>query len=166
MVFLRRPEIDMPKQIIIPACVFFLAVCSGGYDEQKYKNYRELRHPDGFVVRIPPSLAAEQTPHGYVVHHPNYKDLRYPMFASMQRIAIDEAPELAERKKVGSRSVAYQIDNLGNGGSGGTEYRLRILLVSANGAFLYHQEDQSEYGEPPFDLCWDLVKTTELIKGK
>jgi hypothetical protein len=154
----------MSKQIIILVCIAFLAACSNEYDEQRYKNYQELRHPDEFVVRIPPSMTAEQTPHGYIVRDPIPR--RYKKEASVQRIATDGAPKLVKRKKVSGRSVSYQIDKIGEGGSGGAEYQLRVLWVNEGGAFLYGQRDQSEYGEPSFDLCWDLVKTTELVHRK
>jgi hypothetical protein len=157
----------MPKQIIILVCIAFLAACSDEHDEQRYKNYQEFRHPDGFVVRINPSMTAEQTPHGYIVRDPI--PMRYKKEASVQRIATiatDEAPNLAKRKKVGGRSVSYQIDEISEGGSGGAEYQLRVLWVNESVAFLYSQRDQSEYGEPSFELCWDLVKTTELFHRK
>jgi Tse3 toxin immunity protein Tsi3 len=157
----------MPKQIIILVCIACLAACSVEHGEQRYKNYQELRHPDGFIVRIPPSMTAEQTPQGYIVRDPTLR--RYKKEASVQRIAgiaTDEAPNLAKRKKMGGRSVSYQIDKVNEGGSGGAEYRIRVLWVGEGGAFLYGQRDQSEYGEPGFDLCWDLVKTTELVHRK
>jgi hypothetical protein len=95
--------------------------------------------------------------------------LSYEKEASVQRIATiatDEAPNLAKRKKVGGQSVSYQIDKISESGSGGSEYQLRVLWVNEGGVFLYGQRDQSEYGEPSFDLCWDLVKTTELVHRK
>jgi hypothetical protein len=112
-------------------------------------------------------MKIEQTPHGYIVRDPILR--RYTIEASVERIATiatDGAPKLAKRKKAGGRSVSYQIDKINEGGSGGAIYELRVLWVNEGGAFLYSQQGQAEYGEPSFDLCWDLVKTTELVHRK
>jgi hypothetical protein len=157
----------MSKYTTFLAGLLFLVACSGESTKQSKSNYQELRHPNGLIVRIPPTTTAEQTPTGYIVRDTSSMKSRYAKEVAIQRLAkvTDPEPTLTKTKKVGSRSVSYQIDKT-EGGSGGAEYRLRVLLVDAGTAISYEQHAQSESSEPNFDLCWELIKTTELVHGK
>ena len=160
--------IDMARKIIVLAGLAFLIGCSNESVEQQNPNYRESRHPNGLIVRSSPSTTAEQTPNGYIVRDSPSMKTRYPMEVTIQRLttASIHEPKLANTKKIVNRSVSYQIDKVG-AGSGGTEYRLRVLLVIAGSSILFEQQAQSEPpSEPNFDFCWELVKTTDSIHVK
>ena len=67
-----------------------------------------------------------------------------------------------DRRTVGGVEVHYTILDLEGGGSGGEEYRLSAWRSARAGYLLYVQEDQSEWGEPDFDLVWSVIQGTKL----
>ena len=65
-------------------------------------------------------------------------------------------------RTIGDVEVRYTILDLEGGGSGGEAYRLSAWRPARAGHLLYVQEDQSEWGQPDFDLAWTVIEGTKL----
>jgi hypothetical protein len=67
-----------------------------------------------------------------------------------------------DTRTVGGAEVHYIIVDLKGGGSGGEQYQLTAWRRARNGHLLYDQFEQSEMGEPDFELAWSVIEGTKL----
>lgn len=154
-------------------CVLLLALASAcraaGEDSSGKQNMKEVSHPNGLALRLPDSLAARQTADGFIIEPAGADNdaRRYPMRASLSLRADGSEPpgEWPLERRIGSRRLRYRIDKAG-GGSGGVEY-VFDGWEAVSGSYLFcRQREQSESGEPKFELCWQALEGASLRPAK
>ena len=125
-------------------------------------------HPGGVSLTVPRLLdgqpvIVDDTPSGSVVRC--CEGTRYPGWVTVELKPAVATPPGAwpKTRTVDGLAIHYTIEDLGGGGSGGEEYELRAWRRARDGHLLYTQRDQSELGEPDFDLAWIVIEGTKLV---
>jgi len=123
-------------------------------------------HPLGLVLTVPSAIGrqpvvVENTPRGFVV---TCCKGRFPGRVTVELESGAAAPpgDWRKTRTIADVEVQYTILDLDGGGSGGEAYRLSAWRPARAGHLLYVQEDQSEWGEPGFDLAWTVMEGTKL----
>lgn len=139
-------------------------------DEKHYPFQGELRefvHQNGLVVELPKILVAKETNQGFLIEPTDdlNRHLRNSLMVWIEKRENVEAVALANmrQKKIGNRTLNYQIET-SEGGSGGAEYYFTAWEKNDRNFIVYKQTQQSEYGEPAFAICWQIIEKVAIKK--
>ncbi len=153
---------------ILLICITLNAGCLS--DEKYYPFQGELRefiHQNGLTVKLPETLVATENDKGFLIEPAGdlNKHLRNQLMVWIEKRENERPDAFANlrQKTVGNRTLNYQIE-LREGGSGGDEYRFTAWEKNERDFIVYKQVQQSEYGEPNFATCWQIIEKTAIKK--
>lgn len=122
-------------------------------------------HELGFAVAAPRAMGripikVEHLPSGFLVRVEGARGVG-PVTVKFNPGVPSPLGTWRKTRTIGDFDVHYTIQDLDGGGSGGEEYELTAWRRVGNGHALYTQMEQSEMGEPDFDLAWNVIAGTK-----
>lgn len=157
----------MIGKLLLVCCAILLQSCGFASDSQisAAQNIKEIKHANNLVVGVPAGFAARDDDNGFVIEPENNENvsLRRPIAVNVSFEKGKSIPQEAplESKTVNGKTVFYRIEK-SEGGSGGEQYYLEVFEKAGDGWITYSQSEQSEYAQPDFALCWQVVRHTSL----
>lgn len=153
--------------------IFFvsLIIHAACLSDEKYYPFqgklREFAHQNGLIVELPDNLVATANDQGFLIEPADVSNIRMRnslmvWIARRENVAIDGRAYLRQ-ETVGNRTLNYQIERR-EGGSGGDEYYFTAWEKIDRNFIVYNQQQQSEYGEPNFATCWQIIEKTAIKK--
>jgi hypothetical protein len=111
------------------------------------------------ALAAPASHVAEVTPRGFLIRSENWRQRREVDQVSVEvRSGSPPRAFWRERRKVRGDPVQYR-SFIAGGGSGGEEHVLQVWRARPDGYLWLEQVVQSEWGNPSFDLGWQILDT-------
>lgn len=147
-------------RMLLAWAVLLLAVSCEEPAEFDVTLHEELRHADGLVVRRPDRYHVIESVEGIAFQEDgNIRSARHVRVTRRTR-APSIAPE-GSRDLPGGATARYAMET-GEGGSGGTEYKLTVWRPAGDAWIVVSETAQAELGEPGFFVAWALIDQARI----